>query len=130
MTHKQRVLDLLSDGQPHSHHEGYALNVILHSRVADLRRDGHTIECWRDGDLSMYQLVALAETETTSSGSDHVSVSASSCGLPDSAPGASWLHEPAPSGVGFRVGNEREPGAETLHLFHMPLGAYTDGIAA
>jgi hypothetical protein len=57
MTHKQRVLELLRDGKAHTHHELYALNVIAHSRIADLRRDGHTIECWRDGDDSMYRLV-------------------------------------------------------------------------
>lgn len=63
MTHKQRVLELLRDGQPHSHKEGYALGAMLHSRVADLRRDGHEIKCWRDGDLSMYQLVSFAQPE-------------------------------------------------------------------
>lgn len=63
MTHKQRVLALLSDRKPHSHHELYALHVIAHSRIADLRRDGHEIECWRDGDLSYYRLVSLAQPE-------------------------------------------------------------------
>lgn len=58
MTHKQRVLELLSDGEPHGHMEGYRLGVMLHSRVADLRRDGHEIACWRDGDDYLYQLVA------------------------------------------------------------------------
>ena len=56
MTHCERVLALLADGQPHSHHEGYALNVILHSRVSELRKRGHRIDMWRDGDLYMYQL--------------------------------------------------------------------------
>lgn len=65
MTHKQKVLALLSDGQPHSHKEGYALGVMLHSRIADLRRDGHKIDCWRDGALSMYRLVgSLGETSS------------------------------------------------------------------
>lgn len=57
MTHCERVLDVLADGEPHSHHELYALNVIAHSRVADLRRKGHTITHRRDGDTSYYQLV-------------------------------------------------------------------------
>lgn len=56
MTHKMRVLQLLSDGEPHSHLEGYRLGVMLPSRVADLRRDGHDIRCWRDGDLYLYAL--------------------------------------------------------------------------
>jgi hypothetical protein len=37
VTHCERVLDLLSDGREHSHHELYALNVVAHSRVAELR---------------------------------------------------------------------------------------------
>jgi hypothetical protein len=60
MTHKARVLALLRDGKPHGHMEGYRLGVMLHSRVADLRRDGHVIECWRDGDNYLYQLLTQA----------------------------------------------------------------------
>ena len=56
MTHNERVLRLLSDGQPHSHRELYGLYVIAHSRVSDLRKRGHVIESWRDGDDYMYQL--------------------------------------------------------------------------
>lgn len=57
MTHKQRVLALLSDGQPHTHHELYRLGCVAHSRVSDLRRDGHEIHQWRDGDNYFYKLV-------------------------------------------------------------------------
>jgi hypothetical protein len=57
LTHKQRVLALLQDGKPHSHMEGYRLGVMLHSRVADLRRDGYRIECSRHGDLYCYRLL-------------------------------------------------------------------------
>ncbi len=57
MTHKQRVLALLRDGQAHSHHELYSLNVIAHSRIADLRADGYRIEQWREGDLYLYRLI-------------------------------------------------------------------------
>lgn len=60
-THKQRVLRLLQDGRPHSHMEGYRLGVMLHSRVADLRKDGYTIRCWRDGDDYLYQLVGTLD---------------------------------------------------------------------
>lgn len=56
MTHNERVLDLLSDGEPHSHHELYDLRVIAHSRVAALRKQGHTIECWRADGLHWYRL--------------------------------------------------------------------------
>jgi len=57
MTHNERVLDLLSDGEPHSHLELYDLRVIAHSRVADLRKRGHTIECWAEDGLHWYQLL-------------------------------------------------------------------------
>jgi hypothetical protein len=61
VTHTARVLALLSDGKPHTHHELYALGVIAHSRVADLRKQGHVIACWtaKDNDerVSVYQLV-------------------------------------------------------------------------
>jgi hypothetical protein len=56
VTHNERVLELLSDGKPHTHHEIYGLFVIGHSRIADLRKRGHVIESWRDGDDYMYQL--------------------------------------------------------------------------
>lgn len=58
MTHDAKVLALLSDGKPHTHHELYALHVIAHSRVSSLRAKGHLIEAWRDGDDYLYQLVS------------------------------------------------------------------------
>ena len=57
MTHNQKVLQLLSDGQPHSHHELYGLFVIAHSRVSDLRKQGHNIRMWRDEGTYWYQLL-------------------------------------------------------------------------
>ena len=46
-THCQRVLAVLGDGLPHSTSELYrrAGPMILHSRVAELRKRGHTIVC-------------------------------------------------------------------------------------
>ncbi len=64
MTHNERVLQLLSDGKPHTHHELYALHVIAHSRVADLRRQGHTIEQWHEGDNYMYRLLNQAREDS------------------------------------------------------------------
>lgn len=55
-THNQKVLALLEDGRPHTHHELYDLHVIAHSRISDLRRMGHSIRQWRDGDDYFYQL--------------------------------------------------------------------------
>lgn len=57
MTHNAKVLALLSDGQPHSHHELYDLRVVAHSRVAALRAQGHTIEHWRADGLHWYRLL-------------------------------------------------------------------------
>lgn len=57
MTHNQRVLDLLSDGEPHSHHELYDLRVVAHSRVSALRAQGHRIKCWRQDGLHWYRLL-------------------------------------------------------------------------
>jgi len=58
VTHNERVLDLLADGEWHDHHELYALHVIAHSRISELRRRGHLIEIRRDGDLYLYRLVS------------------------------------------------------------------------
>lgn len=57
MTHNERVLHLLSDHRWHTHHEVYALHVIGHSRIADLRKRGHRIEHRRNGDVSEYRLL-------------------------------------------------------------------------
>jgi hypothetical protein len=80
-THKERVLRLLSDGNRHSHLEGYALGIMLHSRVADLRRDGYTIICKRKGDMYWYRMQLEADTATPERkpAEMHASVSPSSC---------------------------------------------------
>lgn len=57
ITHNQRVLDLLADGEPHSHLELYALHVVAHSRVAELRARGHRIDCWLEDGLHWYRLL-------------------------------------------------------------------------
>lgn len=44
MTHAEMILDLLRDGRWHTASELYALHVIAHSRIAELRRKGHVIE--------------------------------------------------------------------------------------
>jgi hypothetical protein len=56
MTHTAKVLALLSDGQWHSHREGYRMGVMLHSRVADLRRRGYVIECAKRAGGYWYRL--------------------------------------------------------------------------
>lgn len=45
MTGVDRLLALLSDGEEHTSKELYALGVMVHSRVADLRKRGYRIEC-------------------------------------------------------------------------------------
>jgi len=95
MTHKQRVLQLLSDNEPHSHLEGYQLGVMLHSRVADLRRDGYTIKCWADGGLYLYQLFGSVR-ENGNATTDGLAVSDRSPGQPSTAvPPASTTPESA-----------------------------------
>ena len=42
-----RLLEVLSDGKPHSHSELYGLGMVVHSRVAELRKRGHNIVCTR-----------------------------------------------------------------------------------
>ena len=72
LTHKELVLRLLSDNQPHSHLEGYKLGVMLHSRVADLRKDGYMVKCWYENKAWMYQLFGSvrAGTGTDNAASD------------------------------------------------------------
>ena len=70
MTHCERVLDLLADGEPHSHHELYALNIIAHSRISDLRRKGYAISQWRQGDEYLYQLASLGEPSPAEGATD------------------------------------------------------------
>lgn len=56
MTGDERVLQLLSDGRPHSHLQLYDLRVVAHSRVASLRAKGHNIRCYRKDGLYFYVL--------------------------------------------------------------------------
>lgn len=91
MTHNERVLGLLRDGKPHTHHEIYALYVVGHSRISDLRAQGHVIEQWREGDAYLYQLQssggAISCAGTTAAPSEtHAAASndAAACpGVPD-----------------------------------------------
>jgi hypothetical protein len=63
MTGKQRILQVLENGRPHSHRELYRLGVMVHSRVADLRKDGHNIECrWEDNQY-WYRLLESATVD-------------------------------------------------------------------
>jgi hypothetical protein len=80
MTHNERVLALLSDGAPHSHHELYALHVMGHSRISNLRQQGHVIECWRDGSSYWYQLIPSSSLEEADGFLEPSSLSASSSG--------------------------------------------------
>ena len=58
MTHNERVLRLLKDHKPHTHHELYQLHVIAHSRISDLRRQGHVIAVWREKGDYYYRLLS------------------------------------------------------------------------
>lgn len=121
MTHKQKVLRLLSDRQPHTHHELYQLGCVAHSRISDLRRDGHKINKWREGDLYLYQLVgSLNEPDVP---------------VRDGGAGSLSVPPPADDSVAT-VPSPVEGGAGTLILFECEIdesagmrGAYGDAAA-
>jgi hypothetical protein len=82
VTGKERILEVLSDGLPHSHRELYRLGVMAHSRVADLRKDGHNISCWWEDHQYFYRLEQrLLESATV----DGLSPVADSSGRPAGA---------------------------------------------
>jgi hypothetical protein len=62
----EKVLARLRQG-PASHLELYQLGVIAHSRIADLRRKGHTISCEKKHDLYEYTLLEEGDPVETSS---------------------------------------------------------------
>src|SRR3972149_11474010 len=62
-THCTRLLDVLADGKPHDHLSLYRLNMIVHSRVSELRKRGYRIEMRRDGGLYLYRLLHARLTE-------------------------------------------------------------------
>ena len=91
MSHKQRVLELLSDHKPHSHHELYRLGCVAHSRISDLRKDGHLIRQWRENDLYLYQLEGvLDEAAHNAAASPRLSAASSSTPLPNPVEASSW----------------------------------------
>jgi hypothetical protein len=96
-THCERVLGLLTDGEPHSHHELYALHVVAHSRVSDLRKRGHVINHWRDGETSYYQLVSLGEPDppaTAGPDKDEPTPTAGANAMSDSSSGSPSENDP------------------------------------
>lgn len=71
----QRLLQVLSDGKPHGHAELYRLGMIVHSRVADLRKQGYRIDCRPLGRVNgravyEYQLQAPLEEPQSSAFGD------------------------------------------------------------
>jgi hypothetical protein len=73
-THCDQLLQVLSDGRPHDHRQLYALGMVVHSRVADLRSKGHDIVCWREGDTSFYKLAGTGSETRRPLGSTTVRV--------------------------------------------------------
>lgn len=95
MTHKQRVLQLLSDNEPHSHMELYRLGVMAHSRVADLRKEGYEIKCWAEGGQYLYQLFGAVQTGEVAADGGSAS-SAPRLGPPPTSAGGSLDQPPSP----------------------------------
>ncbi|MFN0092886.1 MAG: hypothetical protein ACKVWR_21840 [Acidimicrobiales bacterium] len=60
VTHADRLLAVLSDGEWHSHRDLYRLGLIVHSRASDLRARGYRVEMRRDGDDYLYRLADAA----------------------------------------------------------------------
>ena len=81
MTGCDRVLERLRQG-PASHLELYALGVVAHSRISDLRKRGHLIQKTRQGDLYVYRLLDGGEQ---------------GAGTPAPAPSSSTLGSPYPT---------------------------------
>lgn len=60
-SHEERILAVLADGEPHSHRELYRLGVMVHSRVAVLRKRGYRIACRKvDDNTYEYRLESEA----------------------------------------------------------------------
>lgn len=129
MTDADFLFSVLADGEWHSHaeilaesirHRGYGLTV--HSRAADLRKRGHTVETHleRNGNgraISFYRLVTLDES----------AVATDRCGTDAAAADSSSVPAtPEPPSTG--EGAESAPAAAasgTLLLFTPPIqGAY------
>lgn len=87
MTGCERVLARLKQG-PASHHELYQLGVIAHSRIADLRRKGHQIECEKQNGLYVYSLLSEPEPQAEK-GSLGAAVMRERKPAPDEAPSGS-----------------------------------------
>lgn len=124
MTHKQRVLDLLADGRPHTHHELYALHVIGHSRIADLRRDGHMIEQWRDGEDYLYRLVSRVESQSLPSPDGSASCDSTGEVAPSSQPTTTTGGRVQPSRLPSHAGVGCVDGDGQLALIPAENGAY------
>jgi hypothetical protein len=117
MTHKQRVLRLLSDHKPHTHHELYQLGCVAHSRISDLRKDGHRILQWRENDLYLYRL----ESNVLESGPAPLSVTppvgtGTSAAGPDSRTSSIPIPS-SPSSPGDAADPHSDRGGDVLTLF-------------
>lgn len=90
LTDTDRLLAVLADGRPHNHLELYGLNMIVHSRVADLRKRGHDVRSWREshpnGPRYWYELVGAPLTDGESSREGRGSSSVSGSVLDEQGP--------------------------------------------
>lgn len=122
MTQKAKVLRLLSDRKPHTHHELYSLGCVAHSRISDLRKDGHVIEQWREGNHYLYQLKGTLDAAAVQASEPPVSGPP-----PSSAAAASSVSNPAAADVASDPHREQASRDGTLVLFPHPVrGAYGD----
>jgi hypothetical protein len=99
VTHCDQLLQVLSDGRPHDHRQLYALGMIVHSRIADLRKRGHDITHWREDGTSFYKLGSELTERGTLSHGPHAGPKPRSVSSSDQLAGTgSGRGEPAPTG--------------------------------
>lgn len=119
MSQCDRILAILADGDWHDHHEFYGF-CVLHSRIAELRKRGHLIECERSGDVYRYRLVLLGEaTPAEASGPSPVASPSEAEHILDPPPGeppASLKSSGEPHGADWGRTDDGSPEQLTLEV--------------
>jgi hypothetical protein len=106
-TDNYRLFMALRSGEPKSHHELYALHMIVHSRASDLRlKHGCLIDTWRDGGSTMYQLRSVAGAVQTPG---ETAATAAVPGPPASGPSSMTSGGPSPDAAVGPTGAGPDP---------------------
>lgn len=119
MSQCDRILEVLTDGLPHSMREIHdrAGFMRLNSRVSELRERGHVITCDRAGGRYVYQLIS-SRGETDSPADDG--------GVPPSRPAVAAPHDPQSTNPTAEPVSPNEASSQ-LSLLETPRrGAYSE----